>query len=176
VFIVDNGWIQETGPVRQSVGWFTPKSKLSPYDGGLRTPVIIRWPGRVAPQKREELVSSIDLAPTILRACGVEPPPEMTGVDLLQVIAGKHDIRNRPVFGEVYVHTEVAVGEPAKSLVHRVVRQGEWKLILPYDTSKPAELYHITEDPTEERNLAKEHPDRVAELTQLLDRWWNPRE
>jgi len=136
--------------------------------------VMLRWPGRVAPERRTELVSAIDLAPTILRACGIAPPKEMTGVDLLGVAAGKLDIQDRPVFGEVYVHTEVALNQPARSLVHRVVRQGEWKLILPEDRSAGPELYHVTRDPTEEENLAGKHPERVEQLTRLLNRWWNP--
>jgi arylsulfatase A-like enzyme len=174
-FIVDNGWIQETGPVRRSVGWFDPRSKLSPYDAGLRTPVLVRWPGAIVPQRRDELVSAIDLAPTILRACGVRPPEVMSGVDLVQVAAGKLDLKDRPVFGEVYVHSEVELNKPTRSLVHRVVRQGEWKLILPVEPSSAAELYHITKDPMEEKNLALDHPGRVMNLTRLLDRWWKPR-
>lgn len=174
VFIVDNGWIQETGPARRIVGGCAPKSKLSPYDGGLRTPVILRWPKHVAPQRREELVSSIDLAPTILKACGVEAAPEMTGADLLQVASGKLDLKSRPVFSESYLHTEVALNDPGRNIVHRVVRQGDWKLILPVASTQPAELYHIPKDPTEEKNLAAENPQRVKELTGLLDAWWKP--
>jgi uncharacterized sulfatase len=171
-FIVDNGWIQETGPDPRS--GCTPKSKLSPYDGGLRTPVMLKWPGRIKPERRDELVTSIDLAPTILRACGIEPPLEMKGVDLIKVAAGNLDLKNRAVFGEVYVHTEVALNDPARNLTHRVVRQGEWKLILPVNPATPAGLYHITKDLTEEKNLAKEHPARVMQLTGLLDQWWKP--
>jgi len=175
-FIVDNGWVQETGPVPRNGVWFSDKSKQSPYDGGLRTPVILTWPGRINPERRYELVSAIDLAPTILRACGVEPPAVMTGADLIAVAGGQLDLKDRPVFGEVYVHSEVALNDPARSLLYRVVRQGEWKLILPFDREKPAELYHVSKDPTEEINLTGEHPERVKHLTGLLDQWWKPRE
>jgi arylsulfatase A-like enzyme len=69
VFVVDNGWIQETGEVRTTRGSFAPKSKLSPYDGGLRTPVMLRWPGHTKPgEVKDDLVSFIDFAPTMLFA------------------------------------------------------------------------------------------------------------
>jgi len=171
-FVTDNGWIQETGPVRRAVGWAAPKSKQSPYDGGLRTPVILRWPGHVKPERRTELVSSIDLAPTILRACGVEPAPRMHGVNLLDVPAGKIDLKDRPVFSEMYVHSEIALADPAANLLYRVVRRGEWKLIQP-KTGKP-ELYHVSQDPTEEHNLADANAERIEHLTSLLDSWWKP--
>lgn len=174
VFIVDNGWIQETGPVRRERGWFAPRSKLSPYDGGLRTPIMLSWPGRIRPERRDEVVSAIDLAPTILSACGVEPPAEMPGVDLIRVAAGDLDIGIRPVFAEVYAHNEVALDDPERNIVYRVVRQGEWKLIHPKDPSDPVELYHIAEDPMEKNNVAKDHPRRVEDLTTLLDQWWTP--
>src|SRR4029079_19659628 len=85
VCVVDNGWIQETGEVRTTRGWFAPKSKLSPYDGGLRTPVMLRWPGHSKPGRSAALVSTIDLAPTMLASCGVRVPAELPGLSLLDV-------------------------------------------------------------------------------------------
>src|SRR5258708_5506719 len=79
VFVVDNGWIQETGETRTTRGNFAPQSKLSPYDGGLRTPVMLRWPGHTRPGRYEDLVSTIDLVPTILAACAVATPKELPG-------------------------------------------------------------------------------------------------
>lgn len=69
VFVIDNGWIQETGPAPRTAGNFAPRSKRSPYDGGLRTPIVVRWPGGgVKPGRHGDLVSTIDLAPTVLDA------------------------------------------------------------------------------------------------------------
>ena len=62
IYVTDNGWIQ-----RADNGRYAPRSKRSPYDGGLRTPIMIRWPGKVQPGERPELANSIDLAPTILK-------------------------------------------------------------------------------------------------------------
>ena len=67
IYLHDNGWIQDP-----NAGKFAPKSKQSPYDGGVRTPILVRWPGKVTPRTSDDLAHSIDLTPTILAACGVE--------------------------------------------------------------------------------------------------------
>ena len=169
VFAIDNGWIQETGPAKTTRGNFAPKSKLSPYDGGLRTPVLIRWPGRAQAARCEDLVSTVDLAPTILRACGLEPTPEMTGLDLL----GRLPLPREAVFGDLYVHTAVDLEKPALNLTHRWTRRGDWKLILP--VGGRAELYDVRRDPHETKDRADAEPARVAELTATVDAWWSGR-
>src|SRR5690606_33882598 len=72
IYVTDNGWIQD--PEAPS---YAPRSKRSPYDGGLRTPILIRWPAKLAPTRIEKPVSSLDIAPTVLRACGLEPSEAM---------------------------------------------------------------------------------------------------
>ena len=175
VFVVDNGWIQETGGVRTTRGWFAPKSKLSPYDGGVRTPVLLRWPGHTRAGRYDDLVSTIDLAPTILTACGVKPPAEMPGLSLLDVAAGRGHLPRQAVFGEIYLHTAVDLDRPAVNLTHRWVREGDWKLIVSEDKKSGPELYNLAEDPTETKNLAAAHPDRVRDLMRVLDAWWEGR-
>ena len=174
IFVVDNGWIQETGDARTTRGAFAPKSKLSPNEGGVRTPILLRWPGRIKPGQRGELVSAIDLAPTILRACGLAPTQDMQGVNLLDLMAGRVKRTPDAVFGELFGHNDVAVGRPVRNLTHRWLRRGDWKLIVPQDESAAPELYNVTQDPAETRNLAADHPERVRQLGTLLDRWWTP--
>jgi arylsulfatase A-like enzyme len=77
VYLHDNGWIQNPDQPR-----FAPKSKLSPYDGGTRTPIVLRWPGKIKPGRSEALASSVDIAPTVLAACGLKATPDMPGLDL----------------------------------------------------------------------------------------------
>lgn len=172
VFVVDNGWIQETGEVRTTRGWFAPKSKLSPYDGGLRTPVLLRLPGTTKPGKYTDLVSTIDLAPSILSACGCVPPKEMPGLSLMDVAAGKGRLDRNMVFGEIFEHTAVNLDKPALNLTHRWVRRGDWKLILFEDGKTPPELYDLSNDPHEEMNAAPAQRERVKSLTAALDGWW----
>lgn len=171
-FVVDNGWIQETGPQRTTRGWFAPRSKSSPYEAGIRTPIMLRWPGRIAPARYEEPVSSIDLAPTILAACGVEVPVELPGIDLLSGSASGAD-RRRSVQGAIFTHDAVDLDRPGLNLLDRWCVEGHWKLILPHADRAPAELYDLSADPHEQTDLAGEQPQRVAELRALLDQWWS---
>jgi arylsulfatase A-like enzyme len=169
VYLHDNGWIQDPDkPV------YAPKSKQSPYDGGLRTPIVVRWPGQVKPGKSDALAQSIDLAPTILAAAGLKPTADMPGVNLLDAAAvGKRDA----LFGEVFVHTANDLEKPAANLRYRWVVEGNWKLIVPHAANEPkaaVELYDVSKDPHETENLAAKHPDKVTALAKRLDGWWKP--
>jgi uncharacterized sulfatase len=194
VYVTDNGWIQNPDAPR-----FAPRSKLSPYDGGLRTPIMLRMPGAIAPGPSEKLAASIDILPTVLAACGVDAPAGLPGVNLLdpRAVAAR-----RQVFGECYTHTIVDLEDPALSLLWRWTvrdtvadgRRESWKLVLPTPANPfPAqaagnvdpesrgrhergeiELFDIAADPDETKNLAAVRPDLVAELTRSLDAWWNP--
>jgi uncharacterized sulfatase len=172
VFVVDNGWIQETGEVRTTRGWFAPKSKLSPYDGGLRTPVMLRWPGRTKAGRYDDLVSTVDIAPTVLGAAGVNPPAEMPGLDLMSAASGGKLTRDA-VFGEIFTHTAVDIDRPVLNLTHRWVRRGDWKLIT-FDAEKtPPELYDLRHDPYEQTNVAATHPAEVDALRREIRVWWD---
>ena len=175
IFVVDNGWIQETGPRKTTRGWFAPKSKLSPYDGGLRTPILLRWPGHTTPGSYDDLVSTIDLAPTILAACGVPPADQMRGYNLLARAAGTAPIPRTALYGEVFVHTAKDIEETSVNLTHLWIREGEWKLILNLGagSASPSELYNLTQDPFEKSNIAKDQPQRVKRLRTFL-RAWSP--
>src|SRR5262249_33968329 len=129
VFVVDNGWIQETGPTSKTMGDFAPKSKLSPYDGGLRTPVLLRWPGRTKAGRYEDLVSTVDIVPTILAAAGANVPAGLPGLSLLDVASGKGRLPRDAVFGEIFEHTAKDLDSPALNVTHRWMREGDWKLI-----------------------------------------------
>jgi len=170
VFVVDNGWIQETGPRQTTRGWFAPKSKLSPYDGGLRTPVMLRWPGRIKPAKHSDLVSTIDIAPSILAACGLKKPEATPGASLLDVALGKGRLERDAVFGEIYLHTSVDIDKPALNLTHRWVREKDWKLITFGNQTIKPELYHLVPDPFETNNLASREPQRVQHLAGLIEK------
>jgi uncharacterized sulfatase len=167
VYVADNGWI--TDP---QTGDYAPKSKQSQYDGGLRTPIMIRWPSHVEPKRSDALASSIDLVPTFLAAIGLEPSPQMPGINLLdeQAVAGR-----TAVFGECFTHESQDLDEPAASLRWRWMVEGDWKLILPdsrNEPDSPVELYNLPADPHEERNLAAEHDERVETMHQEIDAWW----
>jgi len=166
-YVADNGWI--TDP--QS-GQYAPKSKQSQYDGGLRTPIMIRWPGQVKPKRSDALALSIDLAPTLLAAAGLEPTPQMQGINLLDdaAVAGRSAI-----FGECFTHESKDLNDPAASLRWRWMVEGDWKLILPdpqNEPDSPVELYNLNEDPYEECNLAGSQSARAEAMRAKIDAWW----
>lgn len=167
VYVADNGWIQQ--PDQRG---YAPRSKRSPYDGGLRTPIIVNWPGHVPPLRDDTTpILSLDLVPTILAACGVAPTPAMPGVNLLPHCNGDKLTRER-IFGEVFTHDAVDIDHPERSLLYRWAIEGDWKLILPQSPDETAELYNLAQDPHEHTNLAEEHPDRVSALTAHINQWW----
>jgi len=164
VYLCDNGWIN----LRDAEG-YAPKSKRSPYDGGIRTPIMIRWPGHVQPRRSDRLASSVDLAPTILAACGLKPTGTMPGINLLDRAATES--RNQ-IFGEVYAHDIADLEQTEASLKYRWTIRGPWKLILPNPSNVPdghPELYNLREDKHEKNNRALQMPEIVAQLTESLD-------
>ena len=169
VYVADNGWIQSRDNPR-----YAARSKQSQYDGGLRTPIMIRWPGHVEPKMSDSLSVSVDIMPTVLSAVGLSPTDQMQGINLLDSEAVA---QRKAVFGECFTHNAVSLDDPAANLRWRWMVENDWKLIVPNAKNEPGatvELFHITEDPHEERNLAGQQPDRVAALRAQLDKWWNP--
>jgi len=193
VYVTDNGWLQR--PDKPS---FAARSKLSPYEGGLRTPIMLRRPGTIRPGRSESLATSLDILPTVLAACGLAAPAGLPGVNLLDAAAVA---ARRQVFGECYTHTIVDIDDPARSLLWRwtvaVDGQRRWKLVepatarggrpMPRDEaariSPPdragheragVELYDLAADPAETTDLADREPDVVQRLQSSLDDLWSP--
>lgn len=168
LYITDNGWIQQ-----KNSGRYAPRSKRSQYDGGVRTPVMIRWPGKIKPMMdKETLVHSIDLAPTILKACGLKPTAEMSGIDLFPVTEGKKPDRDA-IFGAIYAHDQADIENPAASLLYRWCVTADHKLIVPAGEGK-TELFAITKDPFEKDDISGDNSDTVAALKKKINAWWTP--
>jgi uncharacterized sulfatase len=182
-YVADNGWIQNPDKPNASV-----RSKLTPYDAGLRTPILLRWPGQIAAARIGTPVSSVDLMPTLLRALAVEPPGGLPGLNLLdeRAVAGRD-----MVCGAVFAHNAIRIEDPASGLDYRWCIVNGWKLIDPNPQrrgptperrgptvkegkARQPELYHVSEDPREEKDLAGRESDRVRELRRRLDAWWSP--
>jgi arylsulfatase A-like enzyme len=166
LYLADNGWRQDPdGP-----GFV--RSKRSPYDAGLRTPIIIRWPGHVAPGVHDESALSIDLVPTILAAIGQTPSADLPGINLLDPAAVSD---RQAIHGECFTHNAIDLENPARNLLHRWIIRDKWKLIVPHgESGGQPELYDILADADEQTNRAAKQPDIVASLTRDLDAWWSP--
>jgi uncharacterized sulfatase len=179
VYVTDNGWIQDP----QGSG-FAPRSKQSPYEGGVRTPIIFSWPGRLSPMDRPERVSSIDLVPTLLGAAGARPIEGLPGLDLWPHLRTGAPIEREALFGEGFAHDIADIANPEASLLYRWCIEGRWKLILTDEgevnryasvhprTRREPQLFDLDNDPHETGNMASEHPDVVERLARRIRAWY----
>lgn len=170
IYLADNGWIQDPEAAR-----YAPRSKQSPNEGGLRTPILVRWPGKVKPGESLRLAQSIDLAPTILSACGIRVPADLPGINLLDhnALEGRDSLH-----GAIFTHNLVEMGKPVSSLRFRWTIAGDWKLILPDATNEPdrrPELYDLAHDPDELKDQTSQSPEKVETLRRSIDAWWPAR-
>jgi arylsulfatase A-like enzyme len=137
--------------------------KQSHYDGGLRVPFIVRWPGQVAAGSRSDYPGQIfDVFPTFLEMADVEPPAGLDAVSLAPVLRGGPAPAPRDLY---FVRREGGPVYGGKS--YEALIRGEWKL-LQNDPFSPLELYHLKDDPQETTNLASKNPGKVMELAKTL--------
>ena len=152
----NNGGPTENAPLRSGKGY--------PYEGGIRVPFIVHWPGVVQPGAvSDEPVCSIDVFPTLLEVAGAEPPADrvIDGLSLVNHLksAGKEKLSRDELLWH-FPHYRHAPGP------YSIIRKGDWKLIR-WDVGVQ-ELYNLKDDLSESRNLAKAEPDRLAQLDTLL--------
>jgi len=132
------------------------------YEGGIRVPLIVRWPGRVHPGSTSEVpVTSTDFLPTLLEMAGVELRREVDGLSLVPALGGGGLGRGAIFWHYPFYHHAT----PAAA-----VRQGDFKLIYFYETEE-AELYNLAADPGERKDLASSMPAKAGELRKLLFDW-----
>ena len=181
IFLADNGWVQLQG----NRPLIDTRAKMSPYDAGIRTPILLRWPGHIKPQRDEKvLASSVDLAPTALAACNLKPEQSMAGVNLLDRAALT---KRTSIFGSLFVHTSIDIDNPVANLKYRWMIRDRWKLIVPYPPnvslplwegqpgtgwSTDVELFDILSDPQEKSNLSRSRADLVRSLRDEINLWW----
>jgi arylsulfatase A-like enzyme len=142
-------------------------NKGAVYEGGIRVPLVIRWPGIATPGSVvSEPVTSTDLYPTCLAAAGLPamPAQHADGVDLTPLLRGDGVPRSA-----VYWHFPHYNDHPS-SVPASVIRRGRWKLIESFDP-EARELYDLEADLGETTDVAAEYPDVVAELAADLARW-----
>jgi arylsulfatase A-like enzyme len=142
------------------------------YEGGIRVPLIISWPGRIeSGTVSREIVSSTDLYPTLLDAAGLSPKPHQQ-LDGISVLPALHQLplSRQTVFFHFPHYMPVDLSPPATA-----VRRGAWKLIRFYadtdDQQDRLELYNLEEDIEEANEVAEQYPDVVTELNGIIDQY-----
>ena len=161
-FMSDNGGlagVTRNAPLRAGKGHV--------YEGGIREPMIVCWPGVVEPGSVCcEPVTSVDFYPTILAMTGTKPDPkhQLDGVSLVPLLTQTGKLRRKAIFWH-YPHYSPQRGVPAGA-----VRQGDFKLIEFYEDGH-LELYNLAEDIGEKTNLAEEMPEMAAAMHKRLLDW-----
>jgi arylsulfatase A-like enzyme len=164
VFTCDNGWKPNAKKRNRHDG----RSKNQPTEMGIRTPIFVTHAGKIKPARdKTTLASNVDIAPTILRACGIEPPQSMSGLDLRDVAALKQ--RDR-VFVEVYAHDIDLdkVKDVDADLRARVVIDGWDKLV---KRPEQTELFDLRQDKDDRNDLAATRLKKVTAMEVLLTKW-----
>jgi arylsulfatase A len=167
IFTSDNGGLAtlegpntpstSNAPLREGKGFL--------YEGGIRVPLIVRWPAAVkSGQVSEQISCSIDLLPTFADLCGVKFAHAVDGVSLAPMLLGKGQVERDAIYWH-YPHYANQGGRPGGA-----VRAGDWKLIEFYEAGR-RELFDLKTDPRESRNLAAQQPQRVQDLAAKLDAW-----
>ncbi|MGE0756592.1 MAG: sulfatase [Pirellulaceae bacterium] len=163
LFTSDNGGFYNAtnnAPLRANKGAY--------YEGGIRVPLIVKWPGVTRPGLVvSEPVTSTDLYPTCLAAAGLpaRPHQHQDGVSLQPLLRGGGGIGDRSLFWH-YPH----YNEHPSSVPSSVVRKGSWKLIETFDP-EGIELYNLADDLRESKNLAATETGKVEELRRELEAW-----
>lgn len=156
-FCSDNGGIftqgpfGTTGPLRERKG--------SLYEGGIRVPMIARWPGRIAPGSVSRYPwAFFDVLPTLADLAGVRGTPHnVDGISVAPVLFGKPGKPDRPMYWE----------SPERGGLQQAVRMGRWKAVR-HGLETPLELYDLSSDPGEKNNIAAAHGDVIARMESYL--------
>ncbi|MBL8212671.1 MAG: sulfatase-like hydrolase/transferase [Bryobacterales bacterium] len=143
--------------------------KRSLYEGGIRLPFLVQWPGK-APQGKVDnttILGGVDLVPTLFRLAGVAAPGQVDGEDLSAALMGTPVERRRPLLWE---WREPVYGSVLNNAPRLAIREGKWKLLMNPDRSR-VELYDIPRDPSEVDNRAEQEPGTVRRLAARLLAW-----
>ena len=137
--------------------------KQDHYDGGLRVPFMMRWPGHIQPGSRTDYAGLVfDVFPTFVELAGGKRPGDLDAVSLVPILFGGAVEKPRDLY---FVRREGGVKYGGKS--YEAIIRGDWKL-LQNDPFSALELYNLKEDPGESRNVAAANPALVNELRRAL--------
>ncbi len=167
IFFSDNGGLSTAGslptsnrPLRAGKGWL--------YEGGIREPLIVRWPGVTAPGTIHHFpVISTDFYPTMLEMAGLglRPAQHIDGTSLVPLMKGKEKALGRKTICWHYPHYHGSGHRPAGA-----IRQGDYKLIESFEEMN-VEMYNLAKDPSEKQDLSASEPDKARELREALHQW-----
>jgi arylsulfatase A-like enzyme len=157
IFSSDNGANPEFIEPLGSTGGLRGHKRML-YEGGTRTPLIVRWPGKIQPGTTSDLLTAfVDFLPTAAELSGLPAPKGIDGHSIVPTLLGKgQQTRHESLYFEIY--------EP---YFQQAVRMGDWKGYR-LGTKAPLELYDLKADPAEKQNIAAAHPDIVRKIEAIM--------
>lgn len=171
LFSSDNGPHEEGGHVMEYFDSNGPLRgmKRDLYEGGVRVPTIVKWPGKVAAGTESDVLSGFqDVFPTLTEVAGADTPENLDGISLVPVLTGDPDKQSRHDF--LYWEFQEQGGKKA-------ITDGKWKFIM-LGTQKasytPSELYDLSQDPGEEYNLAPDNGELADRLREKMEEFHTP--
>ncbi len=186
IYISDNGWAARStnasDPNQKSWKDFALRSKGSPYENGIRSPIMVSWPGHVRTGNTQRAPAhAIDIFPTIAAAAGLKAPENLQGINLLNAEARR---QRRPLFGVTNSIMDMTPGDPDSTLQYLWCIEDSWKLLVRYDgkdttryknvhawDTAPVRLYKLKTDPHEKNDVAEANPHIVKKLSKKIDAW-----
>lgn len=172
IFTSDNGPHEEGGHNPEFFDSNGPLRgvKRDLYEGGIRVPMIAWWPGTVPSGTTSDHISTFeDMMPTVAELAGTQPPPNIDGISMVPALRGEGNQQQHE-----YLYWEF----PARG-GKQAVRKGRWKAVRLNTYENPEgslELYNLEEDPGEQQNVAKQHPDIVNEMRDIMGKAHVPSE
>jgi arylsulfatase A-like enzyme len=159
IFYSDNGGVFGNPPLRENKG--------SMYEGGIRVPLIISWPAKIAAGKTcDEPVTTVDFFPTMLELANVSPfnYKQLEGLSLLPFFKGNKSLPERAIYWHFPHHRDTELSMAS------AIREGDWKLIKEFESEK-LYLFNLKEDLGENKNLISEYPEKAKMLLDKLEKW-----
>jgi arylsulfatase A len=147
----DSTFFHSTGGLRGRKG--------TAYEGGLRVPLLARWPGAIEPGESNAVCASWDILPTLCEAAGATPPADVDGISLLKLLTHQQPLPRRD-----YLYWEFTGYDGWQA-----IRWGDWKGVRKNIArgNSQWQVFNLADDPAEKHNLANDRPDIVAKIAAL---------
>ena len=185
IYVCDNGWAaastNKKDPNQRLWKRYAQRSKSSPFEKGIRTPIMLSWPGTITPKRSQDLAHSIDLFPTIAAVSQIKPSLDLPGINLLD--SQKRKERKR-IFGASYSVYNMTPGNPNGTLQYQWCIEGDWKLLLRYNgldkthykqlhvwDKEPVRLYNLKLDPHEKNEVSNENLEVIERIKNEIHKW-----
>jgi arylsulfatase A-like enzyme len=176
IFTSDNGGVggyREIGIIDKEITHNAPlkAGKGTLYEGGIRVPMTVRWPGRIKPRSTcDTPVITLDFYPTILEIAGIKKPANhiLDGQSIVPLLTNKEGLKRKAIFWHLPAYLPASGG--FRTTPAGAIRSGDYKLIEFFEDNR-IELYNLKDDIGEQKNLTEKMPAKAKELHDLLRDW-----